>query len=321
MRIVRHRLSNRACGAVLTVLMVLLVGLVPIQSVFAATGVSIPYKQTWKNNSGSNVSNTFEYRLTSVDGAPLPGGSSGDYYSFTAKGNEEGTLELNFNFSKPGYYKYKVKQYVAEKKKNYKYDNNTYDLMIMVINKDSGLGVGAITIEDSEGKKYTKLPFTVEYGKKSEPSGSKKATPSGGGEVEPVEPEPPEPDIPEPTPVPPGPLPPGIDYWALLNLILMLLTVLVALINALMYFRNPRDEYGEEYEDEEVKKHGTARIIAIVLAIISIIVFFLTEDMRLPMEWVDEYTIWMLILFVATVIVVMMSKKEADDDDGLAKVT
>ena len=84
----------------------------------------------------------------------------------------------------------------------------------------------------------------------------------------------------------------------------------------LLYFTKPTDKYGDEYEDEEVdvKRHGFPRIMAIVAAIISVILFFLTEDMTDPMIWVDEYTVWMLILFIATAILTMMSKKETDQD-------
>ena len=57
------------------------------------------------------------------------------------------------------------------------------------------------------------------------------------------------------------------------------------------------------------------RILALIVAIISIIVFFLTEDMRLPMEWVDEYTIWMVILFIIEIILAFLSRKTWDEED------
>ena len=107
------------------------------------------------------------------------------------------------------------------------------------------------------------------------------------------------------------------EDWALLNLILMILTIIVAFADGLLYFTKPTDKYGDEYEDEDVdvKRHGFPRIMAIAAAIISVILFFLTEDMTDPMIWVDEYTVWMLILFIATVLLTMMSKKETDQDE------
>lgn len=117
MRIIRHTLNNRIRGAVLIVLSVLLIGLIPIEAVFAASEeVNIPYNQIWINNSGENVSNSFEYRLTAVDGAPLPNEASGGYYAFELTGNSSGNLKLHFPFSKPGYYNYLVRAYIPDRR-------------------------------------------------------------------------------------------------------------------------------------------------------------------------------------------------------------
>ena len=156
MRIIRHTLNNRIRDAVLIVLSVLLIGLIPLQDVFAATEeVSIPYRQIWSNRSGENVNNSFEYRLTAVDGAPLPNEASGGYYSFVLTGNTGGNLNLHFPFASPGYYNYQVRAYIPNREAYYSYDDNTYNLMIMVINTDSGLGIGAMTIQDSTQQSAT----------------------------------------------------------------------------------------------------------------------------------------------------------------------
>ena len=131
-----------------------------------------------------------------------------------------------------------------------------------------------------------------------------------------------------PDPEPPRGILPEPEDWALLNLILMVLTVIVALLDGILYFRNPRDKYGDEYEyededdeDEEVRRHGLLRIVAFITAIASVILFFLTEDITDPMIWVDEYTLWMLLLFIATVILSMLSKKEYEEEESEQGVT
>ena len=166
MRIIRHTLNNRIRGAVLIVLSVLLVGLIPIRTVFAASAeVSIPYHQQWTNNSGETVDDNFDYRLTAIDGAPLPDEARDGYYQFTLSGEETGALQLHFPFTKPGYYNYNVESYVSQRNSDYVYDDKAYKVMIMVTNTESGLGVTAMTIQDSELAKYAELSFSVAYTK------------------------------------------------------------------------------------------------------------------------------------------------------------
>ena len=333
MRIIRHTLNNRIWGAVLIVLSILLVGLIPIRNVYAASHeVEIPYRQTWANVSGQTVNESFEYRLTALDGAPLPDEATGEFYQFELKGNDSGVIKLHFPFTKPGYYKYLVSSYIQNRDSDYTYDERSYELMIMVTNAENGLGISAMT-------KYAELPFSVAYNVgppdpgaeddteddttpgttpgRTTPAGNGRAGAAGGtgaGTGTGI----PNTETPAAIENPRTPL--GIfdepEDWALLNLILMILTIIVAFADGLLYFTKPTDKYGDEYEEEEVdvKRHGFPRIMAIVAAIISVILFFLTEDMTDPMIWVDEYTVWMLILFIATAILTMMSKKETDQD-------
>ena len=342
MRIIRHTLNNRIWGAVLIVLSILLVGLIPIRNVYAASHeVEIPYRQTWANVSGQTVNESFEYRLTALDGAPLPDEATGEFYQFELKGNDSGVIKLHFPFTKPGYYKYLVSSYIQNRDSDYTYDERSYELMIMVTNAENGLGISAMTIQDESLAKYAELPFSVAYNVgppdpgaeddteddttpgttpgRTTPAGNGRAGAAGGtgagtGTGTGI------PNTETPAAIENPQTPRGIfdepEDWALLNLILMILTIIIAFADGLLYFTKPTDKYGDEYEDEEVdvKRHGFPRIMAIVAAIISVILFFLTEDMTDPMILVDEYTVWMLILFIATAILTMMSKKETDQD-------
>lgn len=49
-------------------------------------------------------------------------------------------------------------------------------------------------------------------------------------------------------------------------------------------------------EQEEKKKRRRWYILSVVSAVVSVIVFILTEDMRLPMVWVDRWTFLMIVL-------------------------
>lgn len=121
----------------------------------------------------------------------------------------------------------------------------------------------------------------------------------------------------EDTPLSKGPA----GYWALLNLIFAIFTVLTSIVLLVLYFKGKKeeeDEYDEydEYEEEpELKRKGIFRLLSIVPAIASVILFILTEDMSLPMIIVDEWTLWMAIVAVVNVVLAILSKKKLDDDN------
>lgn len=78
-------------------------------------------------------------------------------------------------------------------------------------------------------------------------------------------------------------------YWALLNLILSILTV----ISGIIFLLHKKDE---ELEEEDSKKVNRFKILSTLTAIASVIVFILTEDMTATMAWVDKWTIAMAIV-------------------------
>ncbi|MBR2539541.1 MAG: hypothetical protein IKE85_01745 [Mogibacterium sp.] len=56
-------------------------------------------------------------------------------------------------------------------------------------------------------------------------------------------------------------------------------------------------------------------IAAIVLAIVSVVAFFLTEDMSNTMAYFDKYTILMAVLLIGTLITNLLGKKKSDDSE------
>ena len=120
--------------------------------------------------------------------------------------------------------------------------------------------------------------------------------------------------------------------WALVNLILMLLTVLASLLLLLGYLGKKKyakeDEYGNALHDangNEIidytrNKKGFWRVASLIPAIAAVIAFALTENMRLPMVMVDRWTLLMVIIAVVQLIVAVLckKKKESEEDENQA---
>jgi uncharacterized repeat protein (TIGR02543 family) len=104
------------------------------------------------------------------------------------------------------------------------------------------------------------------------------------------------------------------DYvWALFNLILAVAGLVlgaVAILRALARKRREEngieEEWGEYETEEETQKRKRTRlawlITAILLAVASIVIFFVTEDMSRLMALMDNWTIVNLIIFVAEIV-------------------
>lgn len=112
--------------------------------------------------------------------------------------------------------------------------------------------------------------------------------------------------------------------WALLNLILAILTVVVSVVLLVGYFFGKKKDqeeddevqaYQDEEQQEELKRKGLARILSILPAVVSVIFFILTENMRNPMIFVDKWTLWMVVFAIANVALAILSKKTRKDDD------
>jgi len=127
------------------------------------------------------------------------------------------------------------------------------------------------------------------------------------------------------------PLDPGTGRkaWALWNLILTIAGVLLALLMGLRILLKKR-ERDEEYKrnetyarDDDDSRERRGRLILIlalpILAFIAIILFILTQDIRLPMVLADRWTFTHLIIFVCSLLCYIFAyrrnKDEEDDDE------
>jgi len=112
--------------------------------------------------------------------------------------------------------------------------------------------------------------------------------------------------------------------WALWNLILSIAGAILALmvgIHALIRKRNDEKDDTEEcdVDEEEKRRSRFLFVLAIpILAIIGIILFIFTENMRLQMILADRWTIAHVILFVVAIISYLLAfrnEKRNDDND------
>ena len=118
-------------------------------------------------------------------------------------------------------------------------------------------------------------------------------------------------------------------YWALINLICAILTVLFGLL--LLISKRHKSEDDDEDDDEtkqqtnnddeekeQEKKRGLfTRVLAVLIAIVSVVFFLVTEDLSLPWAWTDQWTIWMVVIGLVQIVVFFVGRKwkNVDDDE------
>ena len=119
----------------------------------------------------------------------------------------------------------------------------------------------------------------------------------------------------------------GTGAWALINLILTIVTTLLSILLLIGYVGKKKkalededgnvvlDENGKEVMEYEKNKKGLWRLISIIPALIAIIVFIFTEDMTLPMIFVDKWTILHAVIALVQVVVMVLCKKKKDEND------
>ena len=130
----------------------------------------------------------------------------------------------------------------------------------------------------------------------------------------------------QPDDIPDEDVPMAAPAWALLNLILSLLTVLGSLFLLSGLFGKKKEEATDENGNlilddngesvmNRIKQRTGWRITSLLPAIGSVIAFILTENMRNPMVLVDRWTLLMVIIAVIQVLVMMLSKKKVEETE------
>ncbi|WP_278560358.1 hypothetical protein [Coprobacillus cateniformis] len=93
--------------------------------------------------------------------------------------------------------------------------------------------------------------------------------------------------------------------WAVLNLIAVMLSLILA-IALLLSKRNKEDE------DMRTRRRWT-KVVAIIIAVVSIVIFVVTENIFLPMKLTDQYTIIMLGLSLIQIVMTIIGRKYKDN--------
>lgn len=98
--------------------------------------------------------------------------------------------------------------------------------------------------------------------------------------------------------------------WALFNFALMNLAIFESIMLLIGYFVHTKNDE----EERKLKKKGLFRIISLPIAVISLIVFILTENIHLQTALVDKYTIIMLLIAIVQTIMVVLSNKKYEEE-------
>ena len=89
--------------------------------------------------------------------------------------------------------------------------------------------------------------------------------------------------------------------WALINLILMVLTVLAGLVMLGLRFAG---------------KSGALHLIGVVPALVSLVAFFVTEDMSLSMVMTDRWTLIMALIALVQIVLMVLGRHGQDSKDN-----
>ena len=117
-------------------------------------------------------------------------------------------------------------------------------------------------------------------------------------------------------------------FWALINLICAIVTVLFGLLLLISKRHKNKDDEDDETKDqtttnedeekEQEKKRGAfTRVLAVLIAILSVVFFLVTEDLSLRWTWTDQWTIWMVVIGFVQIVVFFVGRKwkNVDNDD------
>ncbi len=108
-----------------------------------------------------------------------------------------------------------------------------------------------------------------------------------------------------------------VKYWALINLICAAITTLFGLGMLVSFLKkrdNDEDEEIETEESEEEKKRMKSKLLGLLPAVGSIVLFLLTEDMHNRMRLFDKWTIWMIALALVNIALAYLTRNREEDE-------
>ena len=103
--------------------------------------------------------------------------------------------------------------------------------------------------------------------------------------------------------------PPASGEWALLNLILAWIGVIIVIAAVIAAIQKERKRKDDLDGTSQPKEHRSAWMLvaAAIASVVGVLFFFLTEDVRLPMTIVDQWTVISLLIFIVVVITAVLA--------------
>lgn len=252
----------------------------PIRAEEESVSVILPIKQTVVNEGDGTGEAEAEYMLTAITSdAPMPEGSENGIFTFRLVGEQEYNIP-EIRFSETGTWEYLLK---AE---GSKVSPDSVTIKV-VITEENGVLKATVVSMLPDGDKCD-LEFVVEAGGEPKPTDQPGPT-----------------DTPRPTgqPTPtdePSPRPPktgGPESWSVVNLICALLTVCICVR---MFVSNRQD--------------SSKNKLSIVPALISVAVFLMFENTRVPMKAINGMTPAMLSLLIVNILLELSTKFSSEKD-------
>ncbi|GHT79973.1 hypothetical protein FACS1894104_5310 [Actinomycetota bacterium] len=112
---------------------------------------------------------------------------------------------------------------------------------------------------------------------------------------------------------------PSTAAWALINLILAIISLVFAIALAIGFASRRKGEEANKQKGTQDSRGGRGvvwRTIAVIFGVASPIVFILTEDVTLPMIWVDAWTLLMVVLLAVQIVSAVALKYARREDDS-----
>lgn len=108
--------------------------------------------------------------------------------------------------------------------------------------------------------------------------------------------------------------------WALINLIASLIGMLLAIV--LLFAKHDKEEEDEDDSEKtnEFERKRIYKVLGALLAIISIIVFLLTENITLPMKLVDKYTLLMIVFALGNGLCFFLGRKWYEVEEEVEQI-
>ncbi|MBR5713947.1 MAG: hypothetical protein IKX58_04030 [Clostridia bacterium] len=258
----------------------------PIRAEEESVSVILPIKQTVVNEGDGTGEAEAEYMLTAITSdAPMPEGSENGIFTFRLVGEQEYNIP-EIRFSEPGTWEYLLK---AE---GSKVSPDSVTIKV-VITEENGVLKATVVSMLPDGDKCD-LEFVVEAGGEPEPTDEPKPTDQPGPTETPR-------PTGQPTPTDePSPRPPktgGPESWSVVNLICALLTVCICVR---MFVSNRQDSSKSK--------------LSIVPALISVAVFLMFENTRVPMKAINGMTPAMLSLLIVNILLELSTKFSSEKD-------